>query len=68
MISSLKSKDIFYGTRGKPPVDINSLLNAIINLSNFIAANSYKVDQVEMNPILVSETEVIALDALIIKK
>ena len=68
MILSLKSKDIFYGARGKPPVDINSLLNAIINLSNFIAANSDKVDQVEMNPILVSEDEVIALDALIIKK
>jgi acyl-CoA synthetase (NDP forming) len=68
MILSLKSKDIFFGARGKPPVDINSLLNAIINLSNFIAANSDKVDQVEMNPILVSEAEVIALDALIIKK
>jgi citrate lyase gamma subunit len=68
MILSLKSKDIFYGARGKPPVNINSLLNAIVNLSNFIAANSDKVDQVEMNPILVSETEVIALDALIIKK
>ena len=68
MILSLKSKDVFYGARGKAPVDINSLLNAIINLSNFIAANSDKVDQVEMNPILVSEAEVIALDALIIKK
>ncbi len=68
MILSLKSKDIFYGARGKPPIEINSLLNAIINLSNFIAANSDKVDQVEMNPILVNETEVIALDALIIKK
>ncbi len=68
MILSLKSKDIFYGARGKPPIEINSLLNAIINLSNFIAANSDKVDQVEMNPILVSKAEVIALDALIIKK
>ena len=45
-----------------------STFDAIINLSNFIAANSDKVDQVEMNPILVSEAEVIALDALIIKK
>ena len=35
MILSLKSKDIFYGARGKPPIEINSLLNAIINLSNF---------------------------------
>ena len=33
MILSLKSKDIFYGARGKPPIEINSLLNAIINLS-----------------------------------
>ena len=42
MILSLKSKDIFYGARGKPPIEINSLLNAIINLSNFIAANPTK--------------------------
>ena len=58
----IKSSKIVKLVRGK------GLLNAIVNLSNFIAANSDKVDQVEMNPILVSETEVIALDALIIKK
>lgn len=68
MISSLKSKDIFLGARGQSAVDIDGLIDAIVNLSNFIAINSDKIDQVEMNPILVSKNNVIALDALIITK
>jgi hypothetical protein len=37
-------------------------------MSNLIAANSDKIDQVEMNPVLVSEKQITALDALIITK
>ena len=36
MILSLKSKDIFYGARGKPPVNINSLLNAIVVMQELL--------------------------------
>ena len=68
MISSLKSKDIFLGTRGQSPVDMKSLVSAIVNLSNLIAANFDVIDQVEMNPILVRENDIVALDALIITK
>ena len=68
MISYLKCKDIFFGARGQPPVDIKSLIEAIVNLSNLIAANFDRIDQVEMNPILVSENRVVALDALIVTK
>ena len=68
MILSLKSRDLFYGTRGQLSVDIKSLVKLIVSMSNFIAANSDKVDQVEMNPLLVSEKQITALDALIITK
>ena len=68
MISSLKSKDIFLGARGQSPVDMKSLVSAIVNLSNLIAANFDVIDQVEMNPILVRENDIVALDALIITK
>ena len=68
MISSLKGRDLFHGTRGQLSVDIKSLVKLIVSMSNFIAANSDKVDQVEMNPVLVSEKQIIALDALIITK
>ena len=43
-------------------------INHPVNLSNLIAANFDRIDQVEMNPILVSENSVIALDALIVNK
>ena len=68
MIASLKGRDLFYGTRGQLSVDIKSLVKLIVSMSNFIAANSDKVDQIEMNPVLVSEKQIIALDALIITK
>jgi acyl-CoA synthetase (NDP forming) len=68
MILSLKGKDLFYGARGQSSTDIKSLIKVIVSLSNFIAANSDQVDQVEMNPLLVNEKQIIALDALIITK
>ena len=68
MISSLKGRDLFYGSRGQSSVDIKSLVKLIVSLSNFIAANFNQVDQVEMNPVLVSGKQLIALDALIITK
>ena len=68
MILSLKGKDLFYGARGQSSVDIKALKEIIVNLSNFIAANSHQIDQVEMNPVLVSDKQVIALDALIVTK
>jgi acyl-CoA synthetase (NDP forming) len=68
MISSLKGRDLFYGTRGQLSVDIKSLVKLIVSMSNLIAANSDKIDQVEMNPVLVSEKQITALDALIITK
>ncbi len=68
MISSLKSKDIFFGARGQSPINMKSLISAIVNLSNLIAANSDCIDQVEMNPILVRKNDIVALDALIITK
>jgi acyl-CoA synthetase (NDP forming) len=68
MISSLKGRDLFYGTRGQLSVDIKSLVKLIVSMSNLIAANSDKIDQVEMNPLLVGEKQITALDALIITK
>ena len=68
MILSLQGKDLFYGARGQSSIDIEALKEIIVNLSNFIAANSNQIDQVEMNPVLVSDKQVIALDALIVTK
>ena len=68
MILSLKCKDLFYGARGQTSIDVKALTKLIVTLSNFIAANKDQVDQVEMNPVIVSQDQIIALDALIITK
>jgi len=68
MILSLKCKDLFYGARGQTSIDVKALTKLMVTLSNFIAANKDQVDQVEMNPVIVSQDQIIALDALIITK
>ena len=68
MILSLKCKDLFYGARGQVSIDVKALTKLMVTLSNFIAANKDQVDQVEMNPVIVSQDQIIALDALIITK
>ena len=68
MILSLKCKDLFYGARGRVSIDVKALTKLMVTLSNFIAANKDQVDQVEMNPVIVSQDQIIALDALIITK
>ena len=65
MINSINAHQLLtMGTRGIPPVDIESLANAIINVSQIAAANSDQIATIEINPFLAKSTGGIALDAL----
>jgi hypothetical protein len=65
MINSINAHQLLtMGTRGIPPVDIESLANAIIKVSQIAAANSDQIATIEINPFLAKSTGGIALDAL----
>jgi len=53
------------GYRGAPPKNINKLIEVIIRLS-YIAADYPEIVELDINPLLVSETDVVALDARIV--
>ena len=65
MIKRLKSSKIFEGDRGVK-INYDLLVDTIVKLSNFIYAHKDHVKEIEMNPVIVNEKNVIGLDALII--
>jgi acetate---CoA ligase (ADP-forming) len=68
MIDDLKGLALFKGVRGAKPSDLNSMSDAISNLSLFAAAHADAIESIEINPIRVLPVGCIGLDALIVKR
>ncbi|MCX6583957.1 MAG: GNAT family N-acetyltransferase [Candidatus Aminicenantes bacterium] len=65
MLESLKIWPLLQGYRGRKPVNMNRLLEILIRLS-YLAADRPEIDELDINPLLATEKEVIALDARVI--
>lgn len=65
MIEPLKVYQLLDGYRGAARKNINKLIESIIRLS-YLIADFPEIKELDINPLLVTETEVIALDARII--
>lgn len=65
MLESLKSWPILTGWRGKPAVNIDRLVEILIRLS-YLVAHTPEIRELDVNPLLASPDDVIALDARIV--
>jgi len=65
MIESLKICPVLKGYRGSPPKNIDKLIEAIIRLS-YLAADYPEIEELDINPLLVTPKDVVALDARIV--
>jgi len=54
------------GHRGKSAMPIADIVGSILSLQNYVIENSDKIVEIEINPLLIKENEVIAADALLI--
>jgi len=61
LIQQIKGYRLLEGYRGRPPVDINSLLNIIITVSEIIATNMIK--EIDLNPLSLYQQGAMILDA-----
>src|SRR5581483_2445644 len=64
LIRSLRIAPLLLGARGKTPLDVAAAARAAAALSR-IAAEHPKLDEIEVNPLLVTPNGVLALDARI---
>ena len=62
MVSELKGKDLFRGYRGSKPVNMEALAEWLIRLG-WLATKFEKIQEIDVNPLLIVEGEPVAVDA-----
>ncbi len=63
-LASLKISKLIDGYRGHPPGDREALIAAIINLTQFAADNRNQLQELDINPLMVLQEGVVAVDVL----
>ncbi len=65
MINSLKMYPLLEGYRGSKPKNIEKLIEVLIRVS-YLAADYPEIEELDINPLIVTSEDVIALDARIV--
>ncbi|MGA2381887.1 MAG: GNAT family N-acetyltransferase [Gemmatimonadales bacterium] len=62
MLEELRMWPLFTGYRGRKPINVEALVEVLIRLS-YLAADYPEITELDINPLLCTPTEVVALDA-----
>jgi len=65
MLSELRASALLQGVRGKPPVNMEKLVDTIYRVSRVAQVVQVRLDTLEINPLLLHGSRVEALDVLI---
>lgn len=65
LVRELKGAKILEGIRGKPPADVDSIVNVLVNVSDLMMEHD-AVSQLDLNPVIVYSDNVCAVDSRII--
>ncbi len=65
MLQELRGSQIFGEFRGKPPVQRKRVIDALTNLSDLLMGNE-RILEIDVNPVIVTEEDLIAVDALVV--
>lgn len=68
MISSLKGYPLLTGFRGSEPIDENALIDLVCRVSELASDLSNEIDEIDVNPVILSPERSVAVDALIVRK
>jgi acyl-CoA synthetase (NDP forming) len=68
MLGSLKVNRVIQGYRGRPALDRQALIDAIVAVSHLAFDLSDSIAEIDVNPILISARQAVAVDALILRK
>ncbi|MCV7343716.1 acetate--CoA ligase family protein [Mycolicibacterium rhodesiae] len=68
LVRSLRSAPLLTGWRGSPAADVDALADAIVGFSQLATELGEHLDAIEANPVIVSPTGVVAVDALVIPR
>jgi acyl-CoA synthetase (NDP forming) len=68
MVREPRSFALLDGARGRPKADVTALVDLLMAVSDFVAAQGYRIDEIDLNPVWVGPAGqgVMALDAVIV--
>ena len=64
-LARLKIAPVLRGYRGKPAANMAAVLDAIMAVQRYVVDHAATLDEVEINPLIVTPTRAVAVDALI---
>ena len=67
MVEEIRGNNLLKGTRGQPPLDRAAVSRALTAISRILTENP-TIDEIDVNPLLVLENGVVALDARVAVK
>ncbi len=68
MLRRLKAAQALDGFRDLPPVDVGKLAEIVARISEFAADHADAVEELDVNPLICRGDDIVAVDALIMKK
>ena len=68
LVDRLKFREVLDGVRGAPKVDIDGFCNMAARFSAMVAALGEPLGEIDLNPVMVSQNQCIAVDALVVGK
>ena len=64
-LQSLRIARVLRGYRGKPGADITAIARTVLAVQSYVTAHAGRLEEVEINPLICTETRAVAVDALI---
>ena len=64
-LNSLKIAPLLHGYRGAPAADLPAILKAIRAIQDFTVTHAATLQEIEINPLICTQTDAIAADALL---
>lgn len=68
MLDALRIRRLLDGWRGAPPTDVDALADVIVGFSLLATELGDSLEAVEANPLIVSSSGVVAVDALVVQR
>jgi acetyltransferase len=66
LIEETRAGKLVHGYRGRPPLDVNAAVAALIGLSQLMIDAGGRIQSVDINPFLLRRRGAVALDALVV--
>jgi acetyltransferase len=68
MIGEIKGYRVLQGMRGKPPADVDAIVDVILRVSQLVTDYTDEIEELDINPLVVFSEGAKAVDALVTRR